>query len=137
MDYGTLEKVNGGTVREGTRIFNFRFISELKKAVKRLRLMSILIEQIYCSEWAACIATKSPKIQRFTQRVIMSVADSEKKTHLYTKYITQSYVHSRTELERTVYMQLLPEMGLPDDVVLKAVKAFYEIPESGLHWYLN
>lgn len=137
VDDGTFEVVKESDIPTGTRIFNSRFIDELKKADKGLRLKSRLIAQTYGDEEAASIATKSPTMQRFAQRVMMSIAASQKSMTLYTRDITQAYVQSRTKIERTVHLRPPMEMGLSEGVVLKVVKPLYGIPESGLHWYLT
>lgn len=70
--------------------------------------MSRLISDNYCDEGAAPIATKSPTIQRFARRVILSVAASQNNIILNTRDITQRYIQVKTTLERTVYLKPPP-----------------------------
>lgn len=67
----------------------------------------------------------------------MSVEASKRKIKLYTRYINQSYVQSRTKLELTFYLKPPEKMILAEGVVLKVVRPLCGIPESGLNWYLT
>lgn len=52
------------------------FKDELKQAEKGLRSKSGLVAQNYSDEWATHISTKATTIQRYSQRLVMSIAAS-------------------------------------------------------------
>ena len=134
---GTFIPVKASTLEPNTRIFGSRFVDELKKVGDDLRKKSRLIAQNYADEGAATIPTKAPTVQRFSQRIALSIAASISHMNTYTRDITQAYIQSQTQLERDVYIKAPDELGLDEDYVLKVVKPLYGIPESGLHWYLT
>lgn len=56
---------------------------------------------------------------------------------MYTRDVTQAYVHSDTNLERDVYLKSPPKFHQNNEKMWKLIKPIYSIPESGLHWYMN
>lgn len=134
---GTFVPVPREEVPDGHRIFGSRFVDELKRVGLELIKKSRLIAQNYADEEAVAIASSAPTVQRFSQRVLMSIAAAFPELRPFTRDITQAYVQAHTRLERLVFITAPSEMGLPEGYVLKVVKPLYGIPESGLHWYLT
>ena len=133
---GTFEVVHKSLVGN-SRIFGSRFIDELKYVGDTEKKKSRLVAQNYADVEAASIATKAPTVQRFSQRVALSIAASLPNMKVYTRDVTQAYIQSRSRLEREVYIRAPKEMELKDGYVLRVIKPLYGIPESGLHWYLT
>lgn len=134
---GTFKPIHISKLKGNPRIFGCRFVDELKKVGSELKKKSRLVAQNYSDHDATEIGTKAPTIQRFSQRVALSIAASSPLMLPYTRDITQAYIQSHTDLEREVYIKAPPELNLPPDFVLQVVKPLYGIPESGLHWYLT
>ena len=137
MRDGTFIPIKEEDIKGEPRIFGSRFVDELKKVGDRLKKKSRLVAQNYADDDATAIATKAPTVQRFAQRVALSIAASYPELIPYTRDITQAYIQSHTDLERDVYIRAPKELGLQPGFVLKVVRPLYGIPESGLHWYLT
>ena len=122
---GTFKPIRLTDIPTTARIFGSRFVDELKKVGDRLRKKSRLVAQNYADDGAASIATKAPTVQRFSQRVALSLAASMPPLEAYTRDITQAYIQSHTQLERDVHIRAPNELGLPPDYALKVVKPLY------------
>lgn len=123
-------------VLQGTRIFVSSFIDELKKAEKGLSKMSRIVAQNNSDEVATNIARKNPTIQISTQRLVMSLTASMNMLTPFTRYDTEAYLQSRSNLEE-LYKLSHKEMGFAPNTVLKVVKPLYCVPDSGHHWYFT
>lgn len=119
---GTFEVMSEENIPIGTRVFGSKFVDQVKQAITGVRYKSRLVAQNYGDKDAATIATKAPTIQRFAQRLVLSIAASMPDKRTYTRDITQAYIQSTTTLERDVYISAPKEMGLPVGSVLKVVK---------------
>jgi hypothetical protein len=51
--------------------------------------------------------------------------------------ITQAYTKSNSEDQRRFVCETPPELGLPEDCVLVAIRRVYGIPEAALHWFVT
>lgn len=91
---GTFEVTNRRDIPMGLRILGSRFIDELKKADNRLRRKSRLVAQNYNEADDARISTKAPTFQRYSQRLLVSLAASFPEMRLFTRDVTQAYVQS-------------------------------------------
>lgn len=134
---GTFAPVKTKDIDGNPRIFGSRFVDEIKRVGDHMRRKSRLVAQNYSDEGASTIATKAPTVQRFSQRVALSIAASMKDLTMYTRDVTQAYVQSKTHLERPVYIHPPHELGMEKGTVLNVLKPLYGITESGLHWYLT
>lgn len=67
MNNGTLKVVDEADVPAGARIFENRFVDDIKRAVMGLRKNSILVLQNYADEEAESTAEKAPNLQRLSQ----------------------------------------------------------------------
>lgn len=122
-------------IPEHMRIFASRFIGQLDRAGHGLRRKSQLVAQKCADQDSTAIATKAPKVHRFSQRILLSLAASLDGMEMFTRDVTQVSIQSDTPLESHVYIAAPAEMKLPPDTVLKVVHPLYGISESGLHWY--
>lgn len=86
------------------------------------------MEQNYGYDQTAAIVTEVPTKQRFTQRLIVSVAAALNNLSVHTRDITQAYSQSRTKLEKDVHIKAPEEMDLPFSSVMKVVKSLCDIP---------
>lgn len=62
------------SVKTGTRIFGVRFVEELKTADLGMLIKSCFVAHNYRNLDASSIASKAPSVQRFSQRLILSLA---------------------------------------------------------------
>ncbi|KAI1001416.1 hypothetical protein K3495_g6784 [Podosphaera aphanis] len=140
LEKGVFEVVQGCIVPAGTRIFNSRFVDEVKfKGTDKAFEKSRLVVQAYNDHGKDFVLTQSPTIQRVSQRLIVCMASCIPDTNLYLRDISQAYVQSTTKLNRDFYIrpppELKAELGLEEKVLLKVVKPLYGVPEAGNHWF--
>jgi hypothetical protein len=141
LEKGVFQVTPRSEVLEGARVFNSRFVDEIKnKGTENELKKSRLVVQAYNDENKHVVLTQSPTIQRISQRIILSIAAMETETTgLYLRDISQAYVQSTTLLNRDFYvnppLELAKHLNLRDDSVLKVVKPLYGVPEAGNHWF--
>src|SRR5438045_391132 len=140
LEKGVFEIASPHDIPEGVRIFNARFVDEVKnegtaKAFEKSRL----VVQAYNDEGKQQVLTQSPTIQRVSQRLILNIAAIERKAGLYLRDISQAYVQSTTCLNRDFYVrppkELIQQLNLKDNTILRVVKPLYGVPEAGNHWF--
>ena len=143
LEKGVFELVNPKDVPQGNRVFNSRFVDEIKnlgtdKAFEKSRL----VVQAYDDPEKDLVLTQSPTIQRVSQRLILCIAaitQNDVNTHLYLRDISQAYVQSATRLNRDFYirapLELSTALGVSQGTILKVVRPLYGIPEAGNHWF--
>jgi hypothetical protein len=142
LEKGVFELVNPKDIPQSNRVFNSRFVDEIKnpgtdKAFEKSRL----VVQAYNDPEKDLVLTQSPTIQRVSQRLILCITaitqDSGK--YLYLRDISQAYIQSATKLNRDFYIRAPPELGIalgvPQGTILKVVRPLYGIPEAGNHWF--
>jgi Reverse transcriptase (RNA-dependent DNA polymerase) len=137
IEKGCFAIVKESEVPLGLRIFNSRFVDEIKhqgtdKAFEKSRL----VVQAYNDPGKSFILTQAPTIQRVSQRLILSIATSMGSVaDLYLRDISQAYIQSTTEVNRDFYVRAPREMELPKGAILKILRPLYGIPEAGAHWF--
>jgi hypothetical protein len=137
-DRGVFEVVKKCEVPDGVRIYGTRWIDTVKKNESgTMRLKSRLVAQNFRDSASREIPTKAPTVSRFAERMVFCISAMHANSDAYIRDVTQAYLQASSELERNVYLRPAPEMGLTPDLVLRAVKPLYGIPESGLHWFLT
>jgi hypothetical protein len=96
MARGVFEFKPYDSTYDNTRIFNSRFVDEIKgKATDHLYEKSRLVIQAYNDMGKAELLTQSPTIQRASQRLIVALAPSlinSSGMSLWLRDITQAYV---------------------------------------------
>lgn len=102
-----------------------------------VRYQSRSIAQNYEDKKSASISTKATTVQRFTEHVLLSLAESLGHTNVHTRHITQVYMQSNAHTEQKVYICPPPKMNFPSQKVLKDIQPFYGRPKSRLHGYLR
>ncbi len=121
-------------VLKNVRIFNFRFVDEIKhpdisQAYEKYRLMI----QTYNDHEKTLMLTQAPIIQRMRQRIILVIAASMNDCHLYLKNITQTYSQSKSPLNRMFFIRSSLDLDLSDDAILRVIKSLYDVSEAKAH----
>jgi len=138
LEKGVFEIINMADIPKGTRIFNSRFVDEIKnKGTDKAFEKSRLVVQAYNDYGKDLVLTQSPTIQRVSQRIILALAVilQEKAVSLYLRDITQAYVQSNTHLNRDFYVRPPKELRLKDGLLMRIIKPLYGVPEAGNHWF--
>lgn len=140
LEKGVFELASERDVPPGTRVFNARFVDEIRnEGTEQAYEKSRLVVQAYNDSEKDQILTQSPTIQRMNQRLILCIAammgsDSIK---LYLRDITQAYVQSTFIFNRDFYVrpphELATAMRASPDCILKIMRPLYGVPEVGNH----
>ena len=135
LENGVFQVMPISEISPGVRIFNSRFVDEIKNAGTATAFeKSRLIVQAYNDEGKLSILTQAPTIQRMSQRLILALCASTQH-ELYLRDITQAYTQSATLLNREIYVRAPQELGIEKNLVLKIIRPLYGIPEVGAHWF--
>ncbi len=123
-------------VSRDVRIFNFRFVDEIKhsstsNAYENFRL----VMQTYNDQDKTIILIQSSIIQRMSQRIILALTACNFDCHLYLRDITQAYVQSKTSLNREFFIRSPFELNLSERSILKIIKSLYEVSKTETHWF--
>ena len=133
FEKGCFEIVSISDVFHETRIFNSRFVDEIKNidtvdAYEKSRL----VMQTYNDDDKAEMLIQTPTIQRMNQRFILALTASMSHLDLYFRNISQTYVQSIISLTRKFFIRPSVELGL-GDAILKIIKPLYEVSEAEAH----
>ena len=108
LEKGVFEITKLVDVPQGVRLFNSRFVDEIKnlgtdKAFEKSRL----VVQAYNDQEKELVLTQSPTIQRVSQRLILCIAAMTlcDDIRLYLQDISQAYVQSATNLNYKFYIR--------------------------------
>ena len=134
------EIVNQKDISSNIRIFNSRFVDEIKHSgTDNAFEKSRLVIQAYNDEEKTLVLTQSSTIQRVSQRFIicLAVVLQDTNTKLYLRNITQTYVQSSSELNRDFYIRssekLINMLDVDQNCILKIIKFLYDVPETENH----
>jgi hypothetical protein len=120
-------------VFKNVRIFNFRFVDEIKHSdILQAYEKSRLVIQTYNDHEKTLILTQASTIQRMSQRIILVIAASINH-HLYLRDITQAYTQSQSPLNRMFFIRSLFDLNLSDDAILRIIKLLYDVSEIETH----
>ena len=130
------EIISAFDVFHETRIFNSRFVDEIKNigtidAYEKSRL----VMQIYNDDDKAEVLTQAPTIQRMNQRLILALAASMSHLSLFLRNISQVYVQSTISLARKFFIRSSIELRFREGTILKIIKSLYGVSEAGAHWF--
>jgi hypothetical protein len=117
------------------RIFNFRFVDEIKHSnISDVYEKFRLVIQTYNDHDKTLMLTQSSIIQRMSQRIILVLtACIMFDCHFYLKNITQAYVQSKISLNRQFFIRSLFELDLSKNSILRVVKSLYDVLETETH----
>ncbi|KAF6807096.1 hypothetical protein CPLU01_15834 [Colletotrichum plurivorum] len=137
---GVFEFVTFDPAKHNGRIFKSRIVNEVKgKNTDKPYEKSRLVIQGYADDGKEVILTQSPTIQRASQRLILALTPSllRDNQQLWLRDITQAYVQSTSQLNRTIYAHLPTQIrhNYPQGTIMKVVKPLYGIAEAGTHWW--
>ena len=140
LEKGVFKLVQFEDIPAGARVFNSRFVDEIKNAgTEKVFEKSRLVLQAYNDINKSLVLTQSPTIQRVSQRLLFCLATTISNTKLYLRDVTQAYVQSTSDLNRDFYIrpphELATLLGAPSDCILQVVKPLYGVPEAGNHWF--
>ena len=136
LEKGVFEVVNMTDIPQGVRIFNSRFVDEIKNAgTDKAFEKSRLVVQAYNDHEKELVLTQSPTIQRVSQRLVLALSAILPDASLYLRDISQAYVQSNTRLNRDFFVRPPRELKLGEGLILKVVKPLYGVPEAGNHWF--
>ena len=129
--------INHAEVFFDARIFNFRFVNEMKNAdTEKAYEKSRLMIQAYNDQIKGLVLTQSPTIQRISQRLIICFV-SIFSGKLYLRNVTQAYVQSNTALNRNFYirpsMKLTKLLNAKKDCIFQIMKFLYDVSETDNH----
>jgi hypothetical protein len=120
-------------VLKNVRIFNFRFVDEIKHSdTSQAYEKSRLIVQTYNDHEKTLVLTQAFTIQRMSQRIILVIAASINH-RLYLRNITQTYIQSKSLLNRMFFIRSLFDLNLLDDAILRIIKSLYDVSEAKAH----
>jgi hypothetical protein len=124
-------------VLKNVRIFNFRFVDEIKhsdisQAYEKFRLMI----QTYNNHEKTLVLTQAFTIQRMSQRIILVIAASiNENHHLYLRDIIQIYTQSKSSFNRMFFIRSSFDLDIAlfDDAILRIIKSLYDVSEAKAH----
>jgi hypothetical protein len=122
-------------VLKNVRIFNFRFVDEIKHSdTSQTYEKSRLVIQAYNDHEKTLMLTQAFIIQRMSQRIILVIAASINH-HLYLRNITQTYTQSKSSLNQMFFIRssLDLDIDLSDDAILRVIKSLYDVSEAKAH----
>ena len=122
LEKGVFAVVTEKDVPQGVRIFNSRFVDEIKhpstdKAFEKSRL----VVQAYNDQGKGLVLTQSPTIQWVSQRIILALTPGLQQTGpvaLYLRDISQAYVQSNTYLSRDIFIRPPLKLNLQLGIIL-------------------
>jgi hypothetical protein len=124
-------------VLKNVRIFNFRFVDEIKHSnISQTYEKSRLMIQTYNDHEKTLMLTQAFIIQRMSQRIILVIAVSiSENHHLYLRNITQTYTQSKNSLNRMFFIRSSFDLSidLSDDAILRIIKSLYDVSKAKAH----
>jgi hypothetical protein len=120
---------------KNVQIFNFRFVDEIKhsnisQTYENFRLMI----QAYNDHEKTLMLTQAFIIQRMSQRIILVIIASTNH-HLYLRNITQTYIQSKSSLNRMFFIHSSFDLEIDffDDAILRVIKSLYDVLKAKAH----
>ena len=134
FEKGCFEIVSASDVFHEVRIFNSRFVDEIKNidtidAYEKSRL----VVQAYNDDGKTEVLTQTPTIQRMSQRLILALAVNMSHLSFFLRNISQAYVQSTISLARQFFIKPSIELEFKKGTILKIIKSLYGVPETGVH----
>jgi hypothetical protein len=138
IEKNVFQSVNKDDVLSDVRIFNFRFVDEIKHFdINKAFEKSPLVMQTFNDQNKNLILIQSFIIQRINQRLIVCLIVVFSKMNLYLKNIMQTYVQSVTSLNRDFFVcsfvELIKHLDIDTNSILKIAKSLYDVFEIDNH----
>jgi hypothetical protein len=136
------QSVNRIDVFSSTRIFNSRFVNEIKYFnIDKTFEKSRFVIQTFNDQNKNLMLTQSLIIQRINQRLIICFVIVFSKMNLYFKNITQIHVQSTTFFNRDFYVnsfvELIKKLDISSNNILKMIKSLYKISKANNYWFVT
>ena len=116
-----------------------KFVNEMKNiGTSEATPKSRLVATAWNDPDKSQIMTQSPTVQRMSQRGLIAIYPTLRKTKgmdLLIRDISQAYIQSGSPLRRKVYLRPPKELGLPDWLIWECVLPLYGMAESGNIWF--
>jgi hypothetical protein len=124
------------------RIFNFRFVDEIKHLdIDKTFEKSRLVMQTFNDQNKNLVLTQSSIIQRISQRLIVCLIVVFSNMNLYLRNIIQTYVQSITSLNRDFFVrssvELIKHLDIVSNSILKMIKSLYDVLKIDNHWFVT
>jgi hypothetical protein len=138
IEKDVFQSVSKNDVSSDVRIFNFRFVNEIKhfdinKAFEKSRL----VMQTFNDQNKNLILIQLFTIQRINQNLILCLIVVFSKMNLYLKNIIKTYVESTTFLNRDFFVrsfiELIKHLDIDTNSILKIIKSLYDVFEIDNH----
>jgi hypothetical protein len=142
IEKDVFQSVNKNDVSLDVRIFNSRFVNEIKhldidKAFEKSRL----VVQTFNDQNKNLILIQSSIIQRISQDLIVYLIVVFSNVNLYLRNIIQMYVQSITSLNRDFFVrsfvELIKHLDIVSNSILKVIKSLYDVLEIDNHWFVT
>jgi hypothetical protein len=138
IEKDVFQSVNRIDVLSSTRIFNSRFVDEIKhldidKAFEKSRF----VIQTFNDQNQNFVLIQSFTIQRVSQRLIVCLVVVFSKMNLFLRNIIQTYMQSTTFLNRDFYVnssvELIKQFDIFSNSILKMIKSLYKVSKANNH----
>ena len=126
-----------------TRIFNFRFVDEIKHSgIDKTFEKFQLIIQTYNDMKKNLVLTQTFTIQWISQQLIVCLTAvlQNGDVQLYLQNIIQMYIQLKSSFNRDFYIRLSQKLiallKINSDCILKIIKFLYEVFETNNYWFV-
>jgi hypothetical protein len=138
IEKNVFQSVNKNDVSLDVRIFNSRFVDEIKHFnIDKTFEKSRLVMQTFNDQNKNLMLIQSSIIQRVRQRLIVCIIVIFSNMNLYFRNITQTYVQSITSLNRDFFVrssvELIKHLDIVSNNILKMIKSLYDVLEIDNH----
>jgi hypothetical protein len=142
IEKDVFQSVRINDVSFDVRIFNFRFVNEIKHFdIDKAFEKSWFVMQTFNDQNKNLILIQSSTIQRVNQRLIVCLIVVFSQMNLYLKNIIQIYVQFVTSLNRDFFVrsfvELIKHFDVNSNSILKIVKSLYDVLEADNHWFVT
>ena len=132
---GAFELVIKEDIAEGSNVLGGRFVLSIKnmntdKEIYKARF----VVQGHKDLDKNYLVYSSSNLKQSSIRIILSIA-SLFRFHVWSQDITHAYLQSASKLMRNIYVKPTKQFKLSKDSLLKLLKPFYGLTDSGDYWH--
>jgi hypothetical protein len=138
IEKDVFQSINKNDVLLDVRIFNFRFVNEIKHLnIDTAFEKSRFVMQTFNDQNKNLMLIQSSIIQQVNQRLIVCLIVVFSNMNLYLRNIIQTYVQSVTSLNRDFFVrsfvELIKHLDVISNNILKMIKSLYDVFEIDNH----
>jgi hypothetical protein len=138
IEKDVFQLINKNDVSFDVRIFNFRFVDEIKHLdINKTFEKSRFVMQTFNDQNKNLVLIQSSIIQRVNQRLIVCFIVVFSNMNLYLKNIIQTYVQLITSWNRDFFIrsfvELIKHFDIVSNNILKMIKSLYDVLEIDNH----